>query len=105
MQQLILPEDSPARAAFCMDGDYMLPYIPQGAVVLVEWALPEAGQCGLFRVGGQLLVRQYCEDCFGNIYLLVLNRACRELDVTVPVGETVECLGRLITEKLPLPLD
>ncbi|MCD8322428.1 MAG: hypothetical protein LUC89_06045 [Oscillospiraceae bacterium] len=105
MQQLIMPEESPAQAAFCMDGDYMAPYIPQGAVVLVEWTLPEVGQCGLFRTGGQILARQYCEDCFGNIYLLVLNRARRELDVTIPAGETVECLGRLLMEKVPLPLD
>ncbi|MCD7844775.1 MAG: hypothetical protein LUG57_02790 [Oscillospiraceae bacterium] len=105
MEQLIVPKDNPAQAAFCMDGDYMAPYIPQGAVVMVEWELPETGQCGLFRADGQILVRQYCEDSFGNIHLLVLNRARRELDVTIPPGQAVECLGRLMMENVPLPLD
>ena len=106
MQMLTMPENSAARAAFIMDGDYMAPYIRFGEVVTLEWALPEPGQCGLFSINGQPLVRQYCEDSFGNIYLFVLNRDHRVLDVTIPAGETLDCLGRLLLEKTPpLPLD
>ncbi len=106
MQTLTMPENSPAQAAFIMDGDYMAPYIRAGAVVTVEWALPEVGQCGLFHHEGQTLVRQYCEDSFGNIYLFALNRDFRTLDMTIPTGEKLLCFGRLLLEKTPpLPLN
>lgn len=106
MQTLTIPENSAARAAFIMDGDYMAPYIHFGEVVTVEWTLPEPGQCGLFLRNGETLVRQYCEDSFGNIYLFVLNRKFRSMDVTIPAGETLHCLGRILLKKTPpLPLD
>lgn len=105
MQTLTMPEDSPAQAAFIMEGDYMSPYLRPGQVAAVEWKLPAVGQCGVFQYRGQTLVRQYCEDSFGNIYLFVLNRARRELDVTIPAGEEVRCLGRLLLDRTPpLPL-
>ncbi len=96
-----MPEDSPARAAFIMDGDYMAPYIRRGEVVTVEWLLPEPGQCGLFSAEGRTLVRQYCEDSFGNIYLFALDRACRDMDVTIPAGTPIVCLGRLMLDGTP----
>ena len=106
MQMISMPEDSPAQAAFIMDGDYMAPYIRRGEIVTVEWSLPEMGQCGLFSVDSRILVRQYCEDSFGNIYLFALNRACQSLDVTVPAGTQVLCLGRLLLDKpTPLPIN
>ena len=106
MQSLTMPENSPARAAFIMDGDYMAPWLRAGEVVAVEWALPEAGECGLFQREGQTLVRQYCEDSFGNIYLFALNRDFRQMDVVIPAGEAILCLGRLLLQKTPpLPLD
>lgn len=106
MQMIPVPEDSPAKAAFIMDGSYMAPYIRRGEIVAVEWALPEPGQCGLFFVAGRTLVRQYCEDSFGNIYLFALDRAFRDLDMTIPSKTPVLCLGRLILDRTPpLPLD
>lgn len=107
MQKLTMPPDSPARAAFIMEGDYMEPWIRPGQVVTVSWNLPAVGECGLFRFRGETLVRQYCEDSFQNAYLLVLNRGRRELDVTVPAGEreALICLARLELDKTPpLPL-
>lgn len=106
MQMITMPEDSPAQAAFIMDGDYMAPYLRRGEVVMVEWLLPEPGQCGLFSVEGRTLVRQYCEDSFGNIYLFVLDRTCRDMDLTISAGAPIICLGRLMLDKTPpLPLD
>jgi len=105
MQMISMPEDSPAQAAFLMDGDYMAPYIRRGEIVTVEWALPEQGQCGLFSLDGNTLVRQYCEDSFGNIYLFVLDRSHPDMDITVPAGSHPVCLGRLLLDKIPpLPL-
>ncbi len=106
MQRLTMPEGSPAQAAFVMDGDYMEPYLRAGQIVTVTWTLPGIGDCGIFRYQGRALVRQYCEDSFGTAYLFVLNRARRELDVTVPADEELLCLGRLELGKTPpLPLD
>ena len=106
MQMIPLPADSPARAAFLMDGDYMSPYIRRGELVTVDFTLPAPGQCGLFCVAGRTLVRQYCEDSLGTVYLFVLNRACRDMDLTVPPGTSVTCLGRFLLDKTPpLPLD
>ena len=101
MQSLTMPAGSPAQAAFIMDGDYMEPHIRPGQVVTVTWRLPAIGECGIFRYQGETLVRQYCEDSFQNIYLLALNRNRRELDVTVPAGSKLLCLGRLELEKTP----
>lgn len=106
MQNITLPADSPIRAAFTMDGDYMDPWIKRGEIVPVEWALPAVGQCGLFETEGRILFRQYCEDSFGNIYLFVLNRARRDMDITIPRDRPVRCLGRAMLEKTPpLPLN
>lgn len=105
MQRISIPADSPAQAAFIMDGDYMAPHIRRGEIVPVEWALPEQGQCGLFSLDGRTLVRQYCEDSFGNMYLFVLDRSLPDMDITVPAGGQLVCLGRLLLEKTPsLPL-
>lgn len=101
MQTLTMPEGSEARAAFVMDGDYMEPWLRRGEIVPVVFDLPGIGECGLFRYAGRTLVRQYCEDCFGNAYLFVLNRARKELDVTVPAGEALQCLGRLVLDRIP----
>lgn len=106
MQNITLPADSPARAAFIMDGTYMAPWVKQGELVTVEWALPAVGQCGLFQAGDTVVFRQYCEDSFGNIYLFVLNRAFRDMDITVPRDTPVRCLGRAMLDKTPpLPMD
>ena len=106
MQHISLPADAPARAAFMMDGNYMEPFLKRGELVTVEWALPAVGECGLFQTGERIVLRQYCEDSFRNIYLFVLNRAHREMDITVPHNEPVRCLGRVLMDKKPpLPLN
>lgn len=106
MQHITLPADTPVRAAFTMDGDYMEPWLKRGELVTVEWALPAVGECGLFQAGDSIVLRQYCEDSFGNIYLFALNRARRDMDITVPRDEPVRCLGRVILDRTPpLPLN
>lgn len=106
MQHLTLPSDSPVRAAFIMDGDYMEPFLKRGELVSVEWAVTAVGECGLFQTGETIVCRQYCEDSFGNIYLFALNRARRDMDITIPRHEPLRCLGRVILDKTPpLPLN
>lgn len=101
-----LPMESPVRAVFTMDGDYMLPYIRPGEGVRVSFERPKLGECGLFRAGEETLVRQYCADALGNVYLFALNRAFRALDRMFPHGEGLVCLGKLLLDECPpLPLD
>lgn len=103
---ITMPAGEPTRAIFTMDGDYMLPYIRPGEAVRVSFERPETGECGLFSAGGEALVRQYCEDGLGNIYLFALNRERRELDRCFPGGRGLVCLGRLLLDRrAPLPLD
>ena len=54
--------------------------------------------------GGKVLLRQYCEDYAGNVYLFVLDRRRRALDIAVPRAETpVCCFGRAVMD-VPAPL-
>jgi len=102
---MTLPPDDPTRALFIMDDDSMQPYIRRGEAVRLVFRLPGQGECGLFRAGTETLVRQYCEDSFGNIYLLVLDRTQSDLDRSFPAAEAPICLGTLLMEKCPpLPL-
>ena len=106
MQHITVPEDNTAIAAFIMDGDYMMPQIRPGQLVMIDDTPPEPGDCGLFSVGGNIVLRQYCADSFGNIYLFALNRERRELDISVPSGAAIQCLGRILLEhRPPLPLN
>ena len=103
--KMTLSRDDPTRALFIMDGDYMQPYIRAGEAVRVQFTLPQIGQCGLFRAGAETLVRQYCEDSFGNIYLFVLDRTQSALDRRFPPDAPPVCLGTLLLDKTPpLPL-
>lgn len=101
-----LPSNSPAQAIFTMDGDYMQPYIQPGEAVRVSYERPAVGECGLFFSAGEALVRQYCEDGMGNVYLFVLDRNQRSLDRAFPHGEGLMCMGKLLLDRrAPLPLD
>lgn len=103
---LELSPDSPIRALFTMDSDDMAPLLLRGEALSLVFELPRVGQVGLFRLGGETLVRQYCEDCFGTVYLLAARRDDPGLDRIIPPDRgPVLCLGRILLEKdPPLPL-
>lgn len=100
---IALPAEDPAAAAFVMEGDEMAPVLPAGRTARLVFELPAQGECGLFAVDGRAYVRQYCEDSFGTIYLLCVNRARADQDLVFPksAGKTVVCLGRVPLEKTP----
>lgn len=103
---LTLSPDSPVRALFTMDSDDMEPLILRGEALSLAFELPKIGQVGLFRLGSETLVRQYCEDSFGTVYLLAARRDDPSLDRVIPTGQgPVLCLGRILMENdPPLPL-
>ena len=104
-EDLAVDDDTGADFAVRIDGDSMEPVIADGAVALVRRAPIESGDVGLFFVDGDMKCKQYVRDSFGNVYLLSLNRARADADVTLPAssGLTLCCFGKVILDKRPAP--
>jgi len=90
-----------------LSGTMANPYIRDGDAVFVSaHADLEDGDVGIFLHSGKMVVRQYCEDSFGNIYLFTLDRKMKSHDITIPFdfpGKLV-CFGRVLLKKrIPLP--
>jgi phage repressor protein C with HTH and peptisase S24 domain len=96
--------ESKAQFAVRISGDSMEPELRDGDVVLCERKRPEIGELAVMMVNGFLLVKQYIEDGYGNMYLRSLNRARSDLDVDILTSgnDTVTPYGRVICRKLPL---
>lgn len=98
--------DAESRAQFAVriSGDSMEPELRDGDVVLCERKRPEIGELAVMMVNGFLLVKQYIEDGYGNMYLRSLNRARADLDVDILASgdDTVTPYGRVIGRKPPL---
>ena len=83
------------------------PYIRDGDTVFAAASAElENGDVGIFLHSGKMVVRQYCEDSVGNIYLFTLDRKMREHDITISAqtSERTVCFGKVIMkERIPLP--
>ncbi|MBQ4426525.1 MAG: hypothetical protein II881_02080 [Oscillospiraceae bacterium] len=87
-----------------IEGEELLPYIKPGETAYFEkTALLRDGEVGVFSAGGDMLIRQYCEDSFGTVYLFAVNRQMRSLDRSFSRGSEITCYGRLIMQEIPLP--
>lgn len=108
-EEYSVPIESKADFACKIQGDSMEPVIKDGDIVLVKRQIDlEPGDVGLFYVDGDMKCKQYCEDCYGNIYLFSLNRERSDADVTIwaSSGISVFCFGKVILDKRPpLPRD
>jgi SOS-response transcriptional repressor LexA len=105
---VLIPKDSnvPREADFAVkiSGDSMEPYIADGSRVYVKRTNElDDGDVGVFFVNGDMKCKQYCEDNFGNIYLLSLNRERSDADTVVSAssGVTVFCFGKVLLQKRP----
>lgn len=96
--------DSPAKFAVKISGDSMEPELHDGEIVLCKRKRPEIGEIAVIMVNGFLLVKQYIEDGFGNMYLRSINRARGDLDVDIWAtgNDTVVGYGTVIHRKIPL---
>lgn len=106
LKQMAVPADSPAGFAVEMEDNSMSPLFPRGSKALIQRGAPlRDGDVGLFFLNGQAVVRQYCEDYAGNVYLFVLNRRHSRKDIYLPREQTpVCCFGRaVLDEPPPLP--
>lgn len=101
------PEGSGADYAVRVEGDELEPYVKRGGVALIErGAEIRDGDVGLFFAGGDMVLRQYCEDWAGNVYLFAVNRRRSGLDIRLPAagGAPVCSFGCVLLEdEVPLP--
>ena len=99
--------DVPPAAEFAVriQGDSMVPYIADGAVVYVNRDPLKAGDVGIFCVDGDIFCKQYYKDPAGMVYLFSLNRARADADLmlTAAGGRSLVCFGRVILRAFPLP--
>ena len=100
--------DAPKGAEFAVriQGDSMEPFIADGSRVYVSRKSEvRDGDVGIFFADGGMVCKQYCEDGYGNIYLLSLNRERTDADLRFMAssGQTVYCFGKVLMQKVPLP--
>lgn len=95
---------SPAQFAVRISGDSMEPELHDGEIVLCKRKRPQTGELAVINVNGFMLVKQYIEDGFGNIYLRSINRARKALDVDLWASgnDTAVGYGVVIHRKLEL---
>lgn len=98
-----VPEDSKAQFAVRISGDSMEPYLHDGEVVLCKKKRPEDFEMAVIMVNGDILVKQYVEDGYGNIYLRSTNRERKNLDVDLWASgqDNVRGFGTVIFRKIP----
>lgn len=96
-----VPADSRAEFAIPVSGNSMEPYLPDGSIALCRMGAPVDGDVAALIVDGVFLVKQVCEDSFGNLYLFALNRERKDADdVIMRTDERdVRCLGTVIMDK------
>ena len=103
-----VPYDTKADFAIRINGDSMEPYLPDGSIALGKRGQPDAGDVGAFLLDGEFLCKQFCQDHLGNIYLFSLNRARRDVDITLwhNTEHSLFCFGKILMKKsVPLPRD
>lgn len=101
-----LPADSQADFAVRISGDSMEPELHHGDIVLCKKRKPMEGELAAIMVNGFLYVKQVEPDKYGNLHLLSINRARKNLDVHIPAesSDTVRLYGTLIHRMMP-PID
>lgn len=105
-EEYSVPEGSEADFALRVEGDELEPYIKRGGTALIKRGGEICdGDVGLFFVGGDMVLRQYCEDWAGNVYLFAVNRRRSALDIRLPAGGAPICsFGRVLLDAdVPLP--
>ena len=102
-----VPEDSKADFACRVHGDSLEPYYHDGDIALACKGVPQIGQIGAFYLDGEWILKQYCDDNYGNVYLFAVNRECKSTDRILWHNEehTLLCMGTLLDLRPPLPND
>ncbi len=89
-----------AEFAVIMTDSSMEPCIKRGETVYCGRARSlDVGDVGLFLLRGRMVCRQYVEDSEGYIYLLTPGG--RGEDFTVPPGEDVTLIAKVLLSETP----
>ena len=99
-----IPIDSKADFAIRVNGTSAEPYLHDGQIALGINRQPGFGEVGAFQLDAEFLIKQVVSDHLGNIYLLSLNRAEEDKDVTIWAGADTRQLtyiGTIILDKKP----
>jgi len=106
-EPLTVTDDVPQAAEFAVriQGDSMLPFIPDESVVYVNRDPMGPGDVGIFCVDGEMFCKQYYKDPAGIVYLFSLNRARADADLVLMPGSNrgLVCMGRVMMHSLPIP--
>ena len=96
-----------AMFAVKVSGDSMEPHFPDGSIVFCNKDPIADGEVGVFCLDGDSFIKQYHHDPVMRMtYLFSLNRKRSDADklITRSGGQTLTCMGRVITQKrFPLP--
>jgi len=96
-----------AMFAVKVGGDSMEPWFPNGSIAFCNKDPLRDGDIGVFAINGDSVIKQYHYDpVLGMTYLFSLNRERRDADVLITrsSGQTLTCLGRVITKRhFPVP--
>ena len=98
--------DLRAEFAIHVNGNSMEPWLPDGSVALGVKRLPRDGEVGAFFLDGGFLIKQFCSDPMGNVYLFALNRDRSDADDTVwhDSGRDLRPVGTILLDaRIPLP--
>lgn len=98
-------ENMAAEFAIHVNGDSMEPLLPDGSIAYGVKRLPEIGEVAAFRLDGEFLVKQFCEDNFGNVYLFSVNRARKDIRIPHDSGRDLSCIGTILCDRVELPDD
>lgn len=98
-------DNSRADFAIHIVGDSMEPLLPDGSVALGIRRMPYDGEIGAFRLDGQFLVKQVCQDIRGTTYLFSVNRGRADADQMIELdsGRDLWCFGTILCDRVPLP--
>lgn len=93
-----VPADSKGEFAIKINGDSMEPHLHDGSIALCKKAMPRDGDVGVFLLDGTFLVKQFCADNYGDVYLFALNRDRSDADQTIwaSAERSFSCLGTVI---------
>ena len=94
-----------ADFAIHVNGNSMEPVLPDGSIALGIRRAPKDGEIGAFRLDGEFLVKQICQDEDGRIFLISVNREREDADFTIEPdsGRDLWLVGTILAPPVPLP--
>lgn len=101
--ETIETENLNADFAIHVNGDSMEPLLENGSIALGVQRMPDDGEVGAFYLDGGYVVKQFCSDSQGNMYLFSVNRARDDIEIYHDTDRELICFGTILCDRVPLP--